>query len=144
MIRHYVITLILVLGVGLAGAPRSALAQSAPEIDNRVEATIAAQLEAFRAQDIPRAWSYASPLIQNLFGDQDQFARMVEQGYPMVWHPLTYRFGAARVTQTGVFQQVEVIDRDWQSHLLIYEMVQIAGDWWINGVHYMPQPPASV
>ena len=144
MIRLYFITLILVLGLGLAAAPRAALAQSAPEVDNRVEATIASQLEAFRAQDISRAWSYASPLIQNLFGDQDQFARMVELGYPMVWHPLTYRFGAARMTQTGVFQQVEVIDRDGQSHLLIYEMVEIAGDWRINGVHYMPQPPASV
>ncbi len=144
MIRLYFITLILVLGLGLAVAPRAALAQSAPEVDNRVEATIASQLEAFRAQDISRAWSHASPLIQNLFGDQDQFARMVELGYPMVWYPLTYRFGAARMTQTGLFQQVEVVDRDGQSHLLIYEMVEIAGDWRVNGVHYVPQPPASV
>lgn len=144
MIRFLLIRLGLIWVMAFAVLPTGSSAQSMADVDSRVEATIAAQLEAFRAQDIPRAWSYASPLIQSLFGDQDQFARMVEQGYPMVWSPMTYRFGMARVSGSTVLQTVEVIDRDGQSHALVYEMIQISGEWRINGVQFLPQAPATV
>ncbi len=144
MIRLLLVRFGLIAVMACAAIPTSSRAQTLVEVDSRVEATIAAQLEAFRAQDIPRAWGYASPLIQDLFGNQEQFARMVEQGYPMVWSPMTYRFGAARVSGSTVLQLVEVIGRDGQSHALVYEMIQISGDWRINGVQFLPQAPATV
>jgi hypothetical protein len=62
---------------------------AAPAFAQEVEIaeTINGQMEAFRGQDVVGAFAYASPLIQGIFGTPENFGKMVEQGYPMVWTP---------------------------------------------------------
>jgi hypothetical protein len=70
------------VGLGDSGQAQEVLAPN-PDI----EATIQSQFDAFLDRDVGEAWQYASPNIQSLFGSAENFGRMVEQGYPMVWTP---------------------------------------------------------
>ena len=56
---------------------------------------ITGQLEAFRADDGARAYSYAAPMIRRTFPTPDTFMAMVQKGYPPVYRPRSYRFGEA-------------------------------------------------
>ena len=57
-----------------------------------IETTIRAQITAFQADDFERAFTYASPTIQQIFRAPDVFGRMVRQGYPMVYRPSEIAF----------------------------------------------------
>jgi len=124
--------------LGMFGAS-PALAQNA-----EIEATIGAQLDAFRADDVARAFSYASPTIQELFGTPQNFGRMVRGGYPMVWRPGAVAYldlidrGRARL------QRVQITDADGIVHLLEYQMVPLADDWKINGVRILQSARPAV
>ena len=59
-----------------------ASAQEAP-----IRQTIQSQIEAFQADDFPRAFTFASPAIKGMFGTSENFGAMVKQGYPMVYRP---------------------------------------------------------
>ena len=48
--------------------------------DDDIRGAIGAQIEAFKADDFDQAFTYASPLIQGLFGDSDRFGLMVRNG----------------------------------------------------------------
>ena len=50
-----------------------------------IRTIIQAQLDAFRADDADAAFSFASPNIQQRFGDPSQFMRMVKTGYAPVY-----------------------------------------------------------
>lgn len=80
-----------------AGVRRAAIAQD----DAAIEGVIRQQLDAFLAGDVDTAWGYASPEIQRLFGNPENFGRMVERGYPMVWAPGDVRFGRCRKAMAG-------------------------------------------
>jgi len=103
-----------------------------------IQGTISRQIEAFRMDDFGTAFSYASPNIQEMFRNAENFGRMVRQGYPMVWRPADVRFLALK--QLGAFQlqKVMVKDGNGRFHVLEYEMVQTGIGWQINGVRLLP------
>ncbi len=43
------------------------------------------QIEAFKRDDAVRAFSYATPALQNMFGSQERFMDMVKDGYRPVY-----------------------------------------------------------
>lgn len=119
------------------------LALSAPQIalaDSSVEGVISDQITAFQADDFATAFGFASPGIQRLFGSVGNFARMVRNGYPMVWRPGDVRFLDGTGTQGRHQQDVLITDQAGRPHVLRYHMVQIDGDWRIDGVTLLAQP----
>ena len=135
-------SLFAVLMVFLAlSAPIRAQEVIAPNPD--IEATISGQFDAFRADDPAAAWDFASPNIQGLFGTPDNFARMVEQGYPMVWSPGTVEFVDLQSFGGVLIQRVQVIDEAGTAHYLGYQMVETDGGWRINGVQLLPAPDVA-
>ena len=78
------ISLVLALVLGLA---TPATAQNAD-----IEATISNQFEAFQADDFAQAFTYASPMIREIFRTPENFGTMVRNGYPMVWRPSDVRY----------------------------------------------------
>ena len=62
---------------------------------------ISKQIEAFKADDFDTAFSFASPMIQRMFGSASTFGEMVQNGYPMVWRPAEVRFSAPRRSAAG-------------------------------------------
>jgi len=119
----------------------SASAQVEQMPNPEIEATIGAQLEAFKADDFDQAFTYAAPNIQGLFQTPDRFGQMVRNGYPMVWRPGSVRYLELREIQGALWQRVEITDGQGNLHWLDYQMRQIDGVWRIAGVQVL-RPPA--
>lgn len=123
----------LLLALSLsAGLASGAFAQNA-----EIEANISAQIQAFKADDFATAFTFASPNIQRLFGDPDNFGVMVRRGYPMVWRPAEVRFLELREISGALWQKVMITDADGRVHLLDYQMIQQENGWKINGVQLL-------
>lgn len=117
-----------------------AFAQQVIDPNPEIEATIGGQFDAFTARDVDGAWAFASPNIQRLFQSPENFGRMVEQGYPMVWTPGRVSFIDLQTLGGIIVQRVEVIDQAGTAHYLGYQMVETEGGWRINGVQLLRAP----
>lgn len=109
-----------------------------------IETTIGAQIEAFRADDYAKAFTYASPAIQQLFGGPDNFGAMVRHGFPMVRRPERLQFLELRKSDGRMWQKVMITDATGQVHLLDYQMIDVDSGWKINGVQILDPPGTSV
>lgn len=127
---------ILGLILGLWLTVTAAFAQD----NDAIEGVIGSQLEAFNSRDIDTAWTFASPNIKRLFGSPDNFATMVEQGYPMVWNNAEVRFLELREIRGNLWQKIMLRDAQGGLHILDYQMVETADGWQINGVQLLPAP----
>lgn len=105
-----------------------------------IEDVIANQLSAFNDRDVETAWSFASPMIQGMFGNPQNFGSMVEQGYPMVWTNADVQFLELRQIVGQFYQKVMVRDTAGQRHVMEYTMVETPAGWLINGVSELPMP----
>ena len=136
----------LVLGWILAW-PLSALAGDpplAPADAVAIREVIQNQIEAFRRDDGATAFGYASPMIQEKFGDPGNFMNMVRSGYPQVYRPKTVEFEELSVEEVGPVQNVLVVGPDGIPVLAIYLMQrQPDGSWRINGVYLTRIPDQS-
>lgn len=134
--RNLFMTIALVLGLAL---PLPAAAQ-----DQDITAVIDQQLDAFKAEDVDRAFSYASPTIKGLFGTPQNFATMVQRGYPMVWRPAEVRYLDLREVAGNLWQRVQITDEQGAVHMLDYQMIQTENGWQINGVQLLEAPGTTV
>lgn len=123
----FAVTIWLGLAVG-------ALAQS-----RDVEATIGAQIEAFRADDFATAFTFASPMIQGVFRTPENFGVMVREGYPMVWRPAQVRYLELREIDGALWQKLAVTDAKGAVHVLDYQMIETGNGWKINAVQVLPR-----
>ncbi len=107
--------------------------------DPAIESTIQNQFDAFVKNDVTTAFSFASPNIKGLFGTPENFGRMVENGYPMVWRPSNVTYLELREVAGQLWQRVMVTDQAGRTHLLDYQMVQTPDGWQINAVQLLPE-----
>lgn len=115
------------------------LSALADEAENpAIETVIGDQIAALKADDFAKAFTFASPAIQGMFGTPDNFGAMVKQGYPMVWHPAGVKYLQLRNVADGLWQRIMVTDASGQVWLLDYRMVQVNGAWRIDGVQILP------
>ena len=124
--------LALALALGMSGPMQAQ--------DTEIEATIQSQFDAFLADDVETAFSYASPMIKGLFGTPQNFGMMVRQGYPMVWRPDGIRYLSLREENGRPIQRVQIRDGAGMLHWLDYDMVQSDSGWQINGVRFVQMP----
>lgn len=128
-----------ILGVAFAGI--AAVAVSAEELRNpAIEGVIQDQITAFQADDFGKAFSYASPVIQGIFGNADNFGAMVRNGYPMVWRPGAVKFTDLRDVAGGLYQTVVITDQSGAVHVLEYEMIPSGDSFVIGGVQLLRAP----
>lgn len=130
----------IVMAAGMMFGP-GLTAQTA---DDGIRATIDGQISAFLEDDWTGAFAFASPSIRDIFRTPENFGRMVQQGYPMVWRPTELTYLELREVAGNLWQRVQVVDANGRVHWLDYQMVQIDGDWRINAVQLLPQPGVSV
>jgi uncharacterized protein DUF4864 len=121
----------------LAAAPLLARAQGvAPEDARAIRAVIEAQLDAFRHDDGPRAFSYATAEIRETFGTPESFMEMVRGQYAVVYRPRSVLFDAPRLVEGEVVQPVRFTDAGGHAWIALYPMQREAdGTWRINGCH---------
>ena len=127
--------ILMVLSLAL---PAQAQDQSA------IEETIGNQLQAFNDRDVVEAWQYASPMIQGMFGNPQNFGMMVQQGYPMVWTNSEVRYLELREISGRLWQKVMLRDATGGLHILDYQMIETENGWQINGVSILPAPDTGV
>ena len=111
--------------------------------ESKIQNVISSQIEAFQQGDIETAFNFASPKIQMLFGSPENFGKMVKNGYPMVWRPSDVTFLRQKADGGVIFQEMRFFDSSGKAHSFIYEMVEVAGSWKINGVFKIRSSDAS-
>jgi hypothetical protein len=135
--RKRLIPLVLALLIAL---PTATPAQTR---EPGIESVITGQIEAFRAEDLPRAFTFASPMIQQMFRDPQNFGVMVRNGYPMVWRPSEVTMGELRSENGRLVQSVILRDMAGKLFVAEYEMIELDGQWRINGVRIRQVPDAG-
>lgn len=126
----------LTIALALSGAARADEAA--------VRAVISAQIEAFLAGDVTRAYGYASPFIQQKFGTPETFGTMVREGYPMVWNPSEVTFLEIEEIGGRLWQNVLLRDAAGTDYIVEYEMIEAGAGWKINGVRVRKAPETAV
>ena len=139
MIR-WLLTLPVLLVLTL-GAPAPAHADEALEAADRqaIRSVIEAQLAAFQADDGATAFGFASPAIQEMFGDPASFLAMVRTSYMPVYRPREVRFQGLILHQGEPVQLVLLVGPDLEVVTAYYAMQkQSDGQWRINGCFLGP------
>ncbi len=108
-----------------------------------IEDVIGQQLEAFLERDVDKAWTFASPMIQGMFGNAGNFGMMVQQGYPMVWDNRDATFLEQETGPGETLQKVFIRDAQGNGWVLLYAMIATDAGWKINGVTVIPAPDVS-
>jgi hypothetical protein len=116
-----------------------AVAQEGP-----IRETIENQIDAFRADDFARAFTFASPNIKGIFGTPENFGAMVRNGYPMVYRPAEVEMLELREVAGNLWQRVRIVDQAGRVHFLDYMMVETPEGWQINAVQLLPAPDVGV
>lgn len=102
-------------------------------------ASVLAQLDAFRAGDYDRAYTFASATIREQFG-RAAFERMVRLGYPQIAEPDSFTVdGAERGPDGSIYLLLRIRGRDGSAVEAVYEMVSEDGAWKVNGVVTRPE-----
>lgn len=103
---------LVVFAAGLAAAFTASMAHANDAKDRKESrAVIEAQLEAFKQGDSAKAFSYATPSVQTVFGDAETFMQMVRKGYDVVVKPATVRFVKFETDGMNALHAVQMIDR---------------------------------
>ena len=138
MVRRILAVLALLwmaCGAVPAAAEDPASSLAAPD-QAAIRHVIEAQLAAFQRDDGVEAYSYATPMIQQKFGDAQNFMAMVKGGYPAVYRPRSVTFDKLVDTEFGPDQILRVIGPDGHAYTAHYIMQKQAnGTWMINGCY---------
>ena len=130
--RHFWVTCFLASMISI-----SAAAQPAPVSDadmRSARAVVQAQLDAFAADDGPRAFSFATQGLREMFGSADRFMAMVRAGYPVVYRPASVAFLVPEWLDRELIQGVHFTDEQGGLWLALYRLQrQRDNSWRING-----------
>ena len=110
-----------------------------------IQKVISDQIAAFQRDDGAEAFSYASPNIRRMFGNADNFMRMVKQGYPSVYRPQSFEFQEVVEIEGRLVQDVLFVGPSGEVEIGSYLMErQPDGTWRINGVVMRKAPDAVI
>lgn len=121
-------------------------AQAEPSAQDRaaIQATISAQIDAFRRDDGPAAYAIAADPIRAMFPDVDTFLAMVKIGYAPVYRPRTVVFGPVTDGDAGPEQEVFLTDAQGVDWIAKYVLVRDAeGRWRIGGCRLVKNDRSS-
>jgi hypothetical protein len=127
----------------LAFLSMAALAQSISETEKtEFQRIITAQISAFRADDGPTAYSFAAPVVRNIFPTPEIFMSMVKRGYSPVYRPQSFNFTEALIDPMGrPAQKMLVVGPDGKTYEALYSMEkQPDGTWRISGCTLLEIP----
>jgi hypothetical protein len=114
-------------------AAASPAAEVSKEDAAAIRKVISEQIDAFRRDDGPRAFSFATAGIRAQFGTPEVFMEMVRSQYAVVYRPKSVQFQPPEIVDGQVVQPVRMTDAEGQTWLAIYPMLREAGVWRTNG-----------
>ena len=130
--RRFWLTCLLAVTVATSAAARP-VPVSATDMRS-ARAVVQAQLDAFAADDGPRAFSLATRNLRQIFGSPERFMAMVRAGYPVVYRPSSVAFLIPEWLDRELIQGVHFTDEAGGLWLAIYRLQrQRDNSWRING-----------
>ncbi len=121
----------------------ASFAQSISETEKaEFQRIITAQISAFQADDGPTAYSFAAPVVRNIFPTPEIFMSMVKRGYSPVYRPQSFNFTEALIDPLGrPAQKMLVVGPDGKTYEALYSMEkQPDGTWRISGCTLLEIP----
>ena len=99
-----------------------------------VRYTISSQIDAFKENDLKKAYTFAAPNIQAQFPNPDIFGLMVRNGYPVIWKPKSFKFTEFKALGKTCIQRV--LFQSYSGSLESYDYILEKSDnlWKIAGV----------
>jgi hypothetical protein len=88
------------------------------------QGVIRAQEQAFGRDDAAAAYSYAAPVIKQIFPTADIFMSMVEDSYAPVYRHKSFEFGETKVEGNWIGQRVHIIDANGEAWEALYTLEQ--------------------
>jgi hypothetical protein len=86
------------------------------------QSVIRSQEEAFSHDDASLAYSFAAPSIKSWYRSPETFMYMVRNGYAPVYRHRSFEFGAAKILEGKILQEVHIIDADGQAWEALYTL----------------------
>lgn len=127
------VAIVFFLLCGLIGSVRAQTDVSTAD-QAAIRGVITRQIQAFQRNDGDGAFAFASPHIQDQFGNPDRFLDMVRRAYPAVHRPQSVDFTELLVGDGTIIQQVELVGPNGEPELALYSMQRdAAGAWRIDG-----------
>ena len=99
-----------------------------------VRHTISSQIDAFKDNDVKKAYTFAAPNIQAQFPNPDIFGLMVRNGYPVIWKPKNYKFTTFKDFGNRCIQRVLFLSYDGSLETYDYILDKYGNQWKIAGV----------
>ena len=96
--------------------------------------TISSQIEAFKENNIAKAYTFAAPNIQAQFPTPEVFGMMVRNGYPVIWRPKSFKFTKFQNLGNKSIQRVLFQSYDGSLETYDYILEKYADLWKIAGV----------
>ncbi len=132
-------SLVLLALFGTALTPPAG-AQNFGQESLKIRDVIEAQWQAFLDDDAEKAFSLASPSVQETFGTPENFMTTVRNDYPMVYRHVASEFLDQELHPGFSFQLVSLSLQDGEVWLVVYQMQQKSdGSWCIGGVVAVPR-----
>lgn len=128
--RQMVLAFITAVAVALGAHAASAQEQPA---NPAIQSVITQQLDAFKRDDGPGAFAFASPNIQGLFQSHQRFMAMVARGYRPLYRSAEATFLKLETVNGRLIQKVLVRGAGGRVVVAAYDMIEIDGTWRING-----------
>jgi hypothetical protein len=98
------------------------------------QGVIRAQEQALARDDAASAYSYAAPVIHQLFPQAGIFMTMVQKQYAPVYRHKSFEFGEGRAEGSWIAQRVHIIDANGEAWEALYTLEQQAdGSFEITG-----------
>ena len=99
-----------------------------------VQEIISSQIDAFKQNDIKKAYTFAAPNIQAQFPSPEIFGLMVRNGYPVIWKPKSFKFTRFKDLGNRCIQRV--LFQSYNGSLETYDYILEKDDnlWKIAGV----------
>lgn len=123
--------------------PPVAAHPTSADVKTQLTAVIDGQLAAFRANDYPKAFTFASSMIQSMFAPDD-FEKMVKSAYPVIAHSTSNEYGVMFDTGEEAVVSVRVQNDKKENVEYHYMLKKEAGGWKINGVSEIKPEGLSV
>lgn len=83
---------------------------------------IRAQEQAIARDDAANAYSYASSVMQTIFGQPEVFMQMVRKNYAPVYRHKKFEFGEGRASDGNIAQIVYITDADGDEWEALYTL----------------------
>jgi hypothetical protein len=104
---------------------------------------ILGQIDAFKADDAEKAFSYAAPNIKKIFRNPEIFLHMVRKSYQAVYRPQSFEFRPVQRIDGNVVQPLIVVGPSGITETALYIMEPQADGTWMIGACIMAREPGD-